>query len=105
MRAGRLRHRVEIQSGTETVDAAGQPVTTWSTTKTVWGSVEPLLGREFQEAQRTDSDITHTVTVRGASSVDVEKRIKFGTRILNIDSVLDVDERGITKRIMCKEDV
>ena len=105
MRAGRLRHRVQIQSGTETADAVGQPVTTWATTRTVWAAIEPLTGREFQEAQRTDSDITHTVTIRGNIAADVEKRLLFGTRVLNIESVLDKDERGITKQLMCKEDV
>ena len=47
MRAGRLRHRVTIQSITEAADTYGDIAGTPTNGDIVWASVEPLVGREF----------------------------------------------------------
>ena len=41
MDIGALRNRLDLQSPTDTVDAAGQPTRTWGTYATVWGSITP----------------------------------------------------------------
>ena len=46
MRAGRLRHRLNLQESTETRNAHGEAIITWATSYTVWGAVEPLSGSE-----------------------------------------------------------
>ena len=47
MRAGRLRHRLVLQSKSEARDAYGGAIITWSTQDTVWGAIEPLSGNEY----------------------------------------------------------
>ena len=46
MRAGQLRHRISIQTPTETQDDAGAIVTTWTEIVETWAAVEPSSGSE-----------------------------------------------------------
>jgi SPP1 family predicted phage head-tail adaptor len=64
MRAGLLRHRVQVQSPTGTQDEYGQAVLGWTTLGARWASVEPLMGREMWQAQQVQADTTHKVTLR-----------------------------------------
>ncbi len=47
MRAGRMDKQITIQQVTETADAYGQPVASWSTYRTVWAEVLEQRGREY----------------------------------------------------------
>jgi len=51
VRIGKLRHRIALQSITTAKNAFGEDIPTWATYSTVWGSVEPLTGRELFNAQ------------------------------------------------------
>ena len=105
MRAGRLRHRVEIQAATEVQDDFGALIKTWATPAgaTVWAAVEPMQGTE---AFRDDQEIAKRpvrILMRHRDDVTVENRIKFGTRIFDIHSVTDPDFRGRMLELMCEE--
>lgn len=52
MEAGKLRDRIELQRASVAIDSHGDQVKTWATLATVWGSVEPLSGREFLQASQ-----------------------------------------------------
>ena len=103
IKAGDLRHRIAIQSHSTVQDVAGQEVKTWATDITVSARVEPLKGKERFEAQQVAPEVTHKITMRGGVTVTAENRILFKTRIFNISSVIDVDERGILTEIICIE--
>lgn len=104
MRAGALRHRVRIQTRSATADNYGEPAQTWTTTHTdVPASVEPLSGREMITAAAVQSAITHRVRMRYAAGVDAAARVLFGTRVLDVQSVINVDERGRELELMCTE--
>lgn len=109
MRAGKLRHRLELQANSQAVDAYGDPrpsrnnAASWTTEATVWGEVRPLVGREAVEASRVVAELTHWVFIRYRAGVTPQKRIKWGSRIFNILSVANVEERGRELQIMCKE--
>jgi SPP1 family predicted phage head-tail adaptor len=48
MHSGLLRHKISIQSLTETASTAtGELIQGWSTGISVWARVEPLRGREY----------------------------------------------------------
>lgn len=99
VRAGNLRKRLSFQTRATTQDVSGQQVNTWTTAFTVWGEIEPISGRELLAAQAVQSDVTHTVTVRYRSELAVPKvvaamRIMYGTRIFNITSGMNEDERN-----------
>lgn len=105
MESGRLRQRVQIQAASESLGGFGDAVQTWTTVATRWASVEPLSGRELWQAQQVQSDVTHKVTLRPAGlTVSPKMRIVHKTRTLSIQSVRDVEERGIALELMCVEE-
>jgi len=103
MQAGKLRHRVTIQEATESVDSYGQPTFAWADEATVWASIEPLRGQERLAQQQIESDVTHRVTLRYLTNLTPAKRIKFGSRYLEIRSVMNVDEHDETMVLECHE--
>ena len=105
MRAGRLRHRVELQSPSETANAFGEVTDSWATDATVWASIEPLSGSEGQIAKQTNPLVTHRVIMRYRSGVTPRNRVKFGTRIFEVTQVFNPDERGESLRLVCVEDI
>ena len=64
MRAGFLRHRLALKTKTVSRDTFGEEDVTWTTSATVWGSVEPLRGREYMEARQGQADVSHRVVIR-----------------------------------------
>lgn len=103
MRAGLLRHRIEIQEQTQTPDAAGQPIRTWSTVFTRWGSIEPLRGQERVEAEQVKSKTTVKIQLRYCAVLTTEYRLKHGGKFYNIDSIVNVGEREIMHEINAVE--
>ena len=107
MRAGKLRHRVEIQASTPTQDATGQPIDSWATVTggTVWAAIEPISGREFVAAGSFQAEVSHFITLRWDSTITLtpRNRVKFGTRYFSIVSVRNVEERNRMWELGCKE--
>lgn len=103
MQAGKLRHQVTIQQATETRNTLGEAIRTWSTVATVWASVEPLRGREFFDAEQVQSEISQRVRMRYRSGIKPTMRLLYGSRILQIQAVIDVDERHREIHLMCRE--
>lgn len=64
IRAGRLRHRLQIQEPVETRDASGGVTTTWTTVDEIWARIAPLHGHEALEAQRMQFRGTAMVYIR-----------------------------------------
>jgi len=103
MEAGNLRHRVTIQTAGATQNGAGEPVVTWSDSATVWASIEPIRGTERQAAQQMTATMTHTVRMRYRASMSVANRLKFGSRYLEINAVIDPGERHERLELLCTE--
>jgi SPP1 family predicted phage head-tail adaptor len=105
MRAGLLRHRVELQSRTLTADGFGQPVETWATYATVSASVSPLRGRERFAAMQVAAETTHRIVMRGRSGIKAEDRVFYDGRVFDIRAIMDMDERGIMLELLCTEEI
>jgi len=104
MRAGLLRHRIEIQTRAPDVDALGQPIDDWQTAATVWASVEDLRGREFFEARQANvSEVTARVVIRHRPDVAPAQRLVHGARRFNVIGILDPDGRRRRLELMCEE--
>jgi len=106
MRAGTLRHRITIQTATEAPDAAGQLIRTWS----AWLSNEPAevqetAGAETVRGLQVAAEATHLVRVRFRTGITSEHRILWGSRVLGIVNVRDVDGRRRELWISCREEV
>lgn len=103
MRAGKLRHKILIETKSNSIDSYGAVTETWSTYATVWGSIEPLNGREYFEAGKVSSEVTAVIKTRYVSGVLPLMRAKFGTRIYSIVSVININELNKELQLMCKE--
>ena len=103
MKAGKLRHRLSLQSGTESQDDYGQVTETFAEFAEVWGSITPLRGLELIHAQQVQSEVTHKCFIRYNSSIDTKDRIVFGSRTFEIMSILNADERDVYQEVWCKE--
>lgn len=105
MRAGNLRRRLTIQQkGTVTRNSHGEEVITWKTYATVWGEVSPLTGREYLAAQEAQSAVNVRVRMRYLAGVTTAMRVLYGSRVLEIEAVLNYQERNRELVLMCVED-
>lgn len=103
MRSGPLRHRITLQNRTSSKDEFGQLVETWADLATVWGSVEPISGRELLSAQQTLGEVTHRIRTRYCAGITAATRILFNGRIFDIESVINDKEKNAHIEIMAKE--
>lgn len=102
--AGELRHRVTIESRSLADTVGGGQTETWATHAIVWAKVEPLSGRELIEANQGEARVSHRVTIRALATVTPQMRVLRGSRLLNIEAVLRVDnEIGELMELMCSE--
>lgn len=101
--SGILRERVTIQQKNVARDGFGAEVITWDTVATVWAQVEPLVGREFLEAQRQGAEATTKIRIRYGTTVEPEMRVTYRTHTYNVQSVIHVQERKREVVLMCQE--
>lgn len=65
LNAGRLRHRLRIQSPRMVQDAlSGSTSTTWVDVDTVYAAIEPLSVKDFIGAQSIRSEMTVRIIIR-----------------------------------------
>ncbi len=77
MRASKLRHLLTIEQVTETQNSYGEPVPSWSELARVYGSLEPLQGRELFSVSMVDNEITSKAVIRYRDDVTPKMRVKF----------------------------
>lgn len=111
MQGGNLRHRLTFQTRTTTQDAyGGEQVAPWTDAFTVWGSIQPLRGREYMDAMQQQADVSHRVIIRYRAGVKPTMRIKHkldsrSARYLEVVSVIESYIRGRSMELMCREAV
>lgn len=99
MRAGNLRHKINIEALTTTTDAYGGDVTTWSATlANLPASYEPLNGKEFFAADRINSKTVARFRIRYVAGITSAMRVNYGGRLFNIDSP-PIDPRGAGREL------
>ena len=105
MRAGRLRHRITIQSVGSTLDDYGDLSNSWTTLATVWASIKPVSGTEENIASELTGIATHTIAIRYRSGITSQNRIVFGSRTFEIHHVKNWNELKGTNglELFCKE--
>ncbi len=103
MRAGTLRHRVALQTSTDSRDAIGGVSEAWATTYTLWAAVEPLRGREYFDAATVQSAVDTRIRIRYHADLDTKMRVLWGTRIYDVYSVIDLWESHKEMHLMCQE--
>lgn len=105
MDIGRTNKRITFCKYEERENALSQTEQTLIEVKTVWASVEPTRGREYQEAQRIRPELTYKVTTRYHKGITPDMLIKFKERYFEIISIINVREQGIMSEIICIEKI
>jgi len=101
MRAGTLRHSIDIQSKALTTDAWGGAVESWTNFATgLRADVHPLSGRELIAAQAAQSETTTRFTTRYISGVTQGMRVVYGGKYYDISAAINVNEMDRELQIM-----
>lgn len=96
MRAGQLRHYVEIQKYVETTDDYGEPLKVWEKFANAYAEIKPLLGRENFAEKQVNSEQTHKIKIRYIEGVTATMRVVHGTNIYDIIGYpVNYEERNI----------
>lgn len=103
MRAGELRNRVTIQQATETQSDSGAVGQTWANVATVWASYKELSGREWFAAQQVNAEVSGEFGIRYRAGIVPKMRILFGTRVFNIEAVMDPASRRRELQLLVSE--
>jgi phage head-tail adaptor, putative, SPP1 family len=105
MRAGRLRHKIEIQQVVETQSATGAVINTWQTYYQARASYEPKSGKEAYTAQQEHAQATAMFRMRYKAGITTKMRLIYDNRVFDIENVIDVYGRGRELQIMGVEHV
>lgn len=107
VRAGSLRHQIEIQSQATTTDAAGQITGAWTTYRTCFAEVLDASGAESIRGTQVDATTTHVVRMRYPQGQfpTAKDRVVHDSRNLNIRSVQRKDSHERELWLHCMEDV
>lgn len=105
MQTGRLRERIQLQRQALEVQPSGYEKATWTTFATVWASVRSgASGERFRiQADQEQATVTHTVRIRYKGSLFVTQRILWGTRVLDVHSIIDPDGKNHEMILLCEE--
>jgi SPP1 family predicted phage head-tail adaptor len=102
MQAGQLRHQITIQQQSTSL-VGGERVTTWTTVVQTWAAISPLSGREYLNAATVNANVSHRIVMRYQSGIGSAMRVQYGTRVFDIQSVLNIDERNREMHLLCLE--
>lgn len=107
MRAGKQRHKVTIQTNTSTGGTMGDVTEKWADTQKVWAAIHPMRGSEQFIQGQLVSEIPSKIRIRylDYTTLTPKNRIKYGSRIFNIRSVINVEERNIFFEALVTENV
>lgn len=100
MRAGLLRQVVQILKPTVTGG-----IQNWTLLDTVRAEISPVTGAEVARALDPTTTVLSNVVIRYHANIRPKDRLQFGTRILEVISVINIDERNRELNLVCKEGV
>jgi SPP1 family predicted phage head-tail adaptor len=105
MKIGKLRHKITIEYKANVPDGAGGWTEDWvAFASNVAASVEPISGKEYFEAQQTQSEVTHKIRIRFKSGITSAMRVNFKGRIFAMTSPpINWEERNRDMMLMCSE--
>lgn len=95
-RIGQFDKKITIESFTETTDAAGQPVKTWSTFQSVFSAIRPLKARERFRADRFVFEDIQIFVIRWIAGITPLMRVAYndgnGVRYFNIRNIAEYED-------------
>lgn len=101
VKAGRLDHRLNLQTQAHVQDDYGAFTTSWTTQATVWGAIEGLKGQEFFLADQMNSQTTSRIVIRWSedwSEIDDTWRIVDVDTGRKYDVLSVIEPEGVNPR-------
>jgi SPP1 family predicted phage head-tail adaptor len=102
--AQELRHRITVQSMTDTQDTDGSVSETASTFRTAWARIVPLKGSEDYVAQGIAASVVYEMWIRYIPNVTPKMRVLWGERTFEVDSVRNYDSLNKWLILTCEEE-
>jgi SPP1 family predicted phage head-tail adaptor len=101
--ASQAQHYIYIQTLVSTTDEEGGFSEQWANGSAIPAAVIPLQARQVMQYKSINVNATHIVKVRGRTTVSEGSRILFGSRVFEILTVENIQERDFIKVITCME--
>lgn len=108
MQAGTLRHIITIQEKTRTPDGMGGHDETWADVagcETVPAAIWPISSTETLDQMKLEDQITHRIRIRYRSGLTTAMRVVFGSRIFELVSMINREERNISLDLLATEEI
>lgn len=111
MKAGSLRHKVEIQrnSGEGSYGLHGEETDNWVKHFDCWAEIVTLSGRELELARQNYPTASHTISIRYDSRLDNEGktryRVAYKDRTFHIEHASNTDQRNREWVLTCGEEI
>lgn len=103
IQAGRLRHRVTIQTVSEAQNSIGEIVETWITFATVWARIDPLSGRQLLAANQLDEPVSARMLMRYMPGITGKLRVVYSGTTYNIRGAPMVDANRSEIELLLEE--
>ena len=100
---GDLLHRFTLEAPVRAPDGAGGALRTFALVAEVWGDLRALGGQEHPDADRMAGRITHAIWLRYRDGLTPDDRLRLGTRIFEIRTILNHDGRQRFLECHCEE--
>lgn len=103
--SSKLKHRLTLQQEVRTDDGQGGYTRGWQDVADLWAEITPLQGsrNEMLTAGQLQASMLLRVLLRYRAGVAADMRLAFGSRILNIRSVINIGEDDETLEIIAEE--
>lgn len=102
-RVGKMRERIDIESPSEALDSAGQPIKSWATTfSDEPASYEPAAGTETIRGRQLEAGVNAVFIVRYRSGYNTKQRAIFDGEYYGIVHVKRVDGGRRYLELHCK---
>ena len=91
--AGDLSHRYILEAREEVADEFGSLVTTFRPEGAIWGAPQVVRADARLRAAQIDEIVTHRITVRFRADIRPGWRLRRGSRVFEVVTAYDPDER------------
>lgn len=103
MKIAELRHQITIQEKVQVPDGMGGFTETLNTVHETWAAIWPVSAKETRENMRVEANVSHNIRIRYRSGITHAMIVVFGTRIFEINGLINIDERNIWLDMVCNE--
>ncbi len=94
-----MRHRLTLEAPVRTPDGAGGATLAWSPVASLWAEIEPAGHQERFRNEKTGAMVSHRISMRFRTDMVPGMRLVKGSRVFEVVSLLDPEERG--RQLLC----